>query len=61
MPEFMRDPHELYVRLGVSQPPDAPEYQEIEPQLTEIIERHRTPQGLVLRHQRLLWQVYLPK
>lgn len=61
VPEFLRTPYELYARLGASQPPGVPDYQEIEPQLAEIIERHRTPRGLVLRHQRLLWQVNLPR
>lgn len=60
VPEFLPTAYELYRRLGGTQLPDVPEYQEIEPQLTQIIERHRTPQGLILRHQRLLWQVCLP-
>jgi SAM-dependent methyltransferase len=61
VPEFLRTPYELYVRLGGAQTSDAPEYQTIEPQLTKIFEQYRTPQGIVLRHQRLLWQAYLPK
>jgi SAM-dependent methyltransferase len=60
VPEFLRTPHELYMRLGGDQLPDGLAYQAIEPQLTKIFEQHRTPQGLVLRHQRLLWQVSLP-
>jgi 23S rRNA (guanine745-N1)-methyltransferase len=61
VPEFLCTPYELYVRLGGSQSSDAPEYQAIEPQLTKIFEQYGTPQGVVLRHQRLLWQVYLPR
>jgi SAM-dependent methyltransferase len=61
VPEYLRTPYELYVRLGGSQPSDGPEYQDIEPQLTKIVKQYRTAQGVVLRHQRLLWQVYLPK
>ena len=61
VPEFLRTPYELYARLGGSQPADAPEYQEIEPQLTKIVKEYSTSQGIVLRHQRLLWQAYLPK
>ncbi len=61
VPEFLRTPYELYVRLGGSQTSDAPEYQNIEPQLTKIIRHHSTSQGIILRHQRLLWQAYLPK
>lgn len=61
VPEFLRTPSELYARLGGSQSADAPAYQDIEPQLTKIVEQHGTPQGVVLRHQRLLWQAYLPK
>ena len=61
VPEFFRTPHELYVRLNVLQSTDAPAYQAVEPQLTEILKQHGTPRGIVLRHQRLLWQAYLPK
>lgn len=61
VPEFLRTPHELYVRLGGSLTTDAPEYQNIEPQLREIIKQHGTSQGIIVRHQRLLWQVKLPK
>lgn len=61
VPEFFRTPYELYARLNNPQPADALEYQAIEPQLTSIVNNYRTPQGLVLRHQRLLWQAYLPK
>ena len=61
VPEFLRTPYELYVRLGGSQTSDAPEYQNIEPQLTKIVKQYSTSQGIVLRHQRLLWQAYLPK
>jgi SAM-dependent methyltransferase len=58
-PEFLRTPYELYVRLGGAQPAAAPAYQAIEPQLANIVERYSTPQGVVLRHQRLLWQAHL--
>lgn len=61
VPEFLRTPHELYVRLGGTQTSDAPEYQAVESQFMRIIERYGRPQGVVLRHQRMLWQVNLPK
>jgi SAM-dependent methyltransferase len=61
VPEFLRTPYELYVRLGGSQTADAPEYQNIEPQLAKIFKQFRTSQGIVLRHQRLLWQACLPE
>jgi SAM-dependent methyltransferase len=61
VPEFLRTPYELYVRLGGSQTSDAPEYKKIEPQFTKIFKQYSTSHGIVLRHQRLLWQVYLPK
>jgi hypothetical protein len=61
VPEFLRTPYELYTRLNSSQPADAPEYQAIEPQLTNIVNDYGTSQGLVLRHQRLLWQAFLSK
>jgi hypothetical protein len=60
VPEFLRTPYELYVRLGVSRTSDAPEYQTVEPQLMKIVKEYGTSKGIVLRHQRLLWQVYLP-
>jgi SAM-dependent methyltransferase len=61
VPEFFRTPHELYACLNRVQSADAPTYQAIEPQLTEILRQHGTPQGVILRHQRLLWRAYLPK
>ena len=60
VPEFLRTPHELYVRLGGSLASDAPDYQDLEPQLTKIFKEYGTSQGIILRHQRLLWQAYLP-
>lgn len=59
VPEFLRTPYELYIRLNVALTSDLPEYQAIEPQLAKIIEQYGTPQGVVLRHQRLLWRVNL--
>jgi SAM-dependent methyltransferase len=61
VPEFLRTPYELYVRLGGSQPSDAPEYQNIEPQLRKIFKQYGPSKGIVLRHQRLLWRANLPK
>jgi SAM-dependent methyltransferase len=61
VPEFFRTPHELYVRLNILQSADAPAYQAVEPQLTGILKQYGTSQGIILRHQRLLWQAYLPK
>lgn len=61
VPEFLRTPYDLYVRLGGSQTAEGPEYQDIEPQFTKIVKQYSTSQGVILRHQRLLWQVYLPK
>jgi SAM-dependent methyltransferase len=54
VPEFLCTPYELYVRLDVALTFDASEYQNIEPQLAEIVKQHGTSQGIVLRHQRLL-------
>jgi SAM-dependent methyltransferase len=59
VPEFLRSPHELFVRLGSEQIPNALAYQAIESELTKIFEQHRTPAGIALRHQRLLWQASL--
>jgi SAM-dependent methyltransferase len=65
VPEFLRTPYELYVRLedirqGGSQSSDVLGYQNIEPQLAKIFNQFGTSQGIVLRHQRLLWQASLP-
>jgi SAM-dependent methyltransferase len=60
VPEFLRTPYELYVRLGASQISDVPEYRDIELQLAKIIQHYGVAQGIILRHQRLLWQVNLP-
>ena len=60
VPEFLRTPYELYVRLGGAQSSDSQEYKNIELQFAGIFERYGTAQGIILRHQRLLWQVYLP-
>ncbi len=59
VPEFLCSPYELFVRLGGAQIPNALAYQDIEPEFTKIFEQHRTPDGVVLWHQRLLWQAYL--
>jgi SAM-dependent methyltransferase len=59
VPEFLRTPYELYVRLGGTETSDAPEYRNIEPQLAKILQKHGTSQGIILRHQRVLWQAYL--
>ena len=61
VPEFFRTSYELYVRLGGTQTVDDPEYRDIEPQLTKIIDQYGSSQGIILRHQRLLWQAYLPE
>jgi SAM-dependent methyltransferase len=61
VPEFLRTPHELYTRLGGNQPADIPEYQASEPMLRQIIERYSGPRGVIVRHQRLLWQATLPE
>ena len=61
VPEYLRTPYDLYVRLGGSEIADAPAYQDVEPQLVKIVNQYGTSQGIVLRHQRLLWQAYLPK
>jgi SAM-dependent methyltransferase len=60
VPEFLHTPYELYVRLGGSQTSAASEYQNIEPQFVKIVKQYGTSQGIVVRHQRLLWQAYLP-
>jgi SAM-dependent methyltransferase len=61
VPEFLRTPYELYVRLGGSEMSNALEYQNIEPQLEKIVKKYGTSQGIVVRHQRLLWQACLPE
>jgi SAM-dependent methyltransferase len=60
VPEFLHTPYELYVRLGGAQSSDSVEYKNIELQFARIFEQYGTAQGIILRHQRLLWQAYLP-
>jgi len=74
VPEFLRDTHELYERLAVftnlptsttppRQPGDelpvVPPYEQVEAQLQSLFSHHTTPDGLVVRHCRLLWQAIL--
>ena len=61
VPEFLRTPYELYVRLGGQEVATGLAYQDIEPQFIQIFNQHRTTHGVVLRQQRLLWQAYLTK
>ena len=61
VPEFLRTPYELYRRLGGTEAPEAPEFLDIEPVFGGIIEQYATSQGVILRHQRLLWQAFLPE
>ncbi len=60
VPEYLRTPYELYVRVGGPDVPGALAYKELEPQFARVFEQHRTPRGVVLRHRRLLWQASLP-
>ena len=59
VPEFLRTPYELYVRLGGQAVADGLAYQAVEPQFTQLFQQYRTTDGVVLRHQRLLWQAFL--
>jgi len=61
VPEFLRNPYELYVRLGGQGISHGLVYQDIEPQFTKLFDQYSTTHGVVLRHQRLLWQAYLTK
>lgn len=58
VPEFLRDPHELYIRLS-AKADNIPPYPAIEEQLARIFTQYATPKGISLRHQRLLWQAFL--
>jgi hypothetical protein len=60
VPEVLRNPHELYMRLWRANARDAPPYPEVEPHLARIFEQHGTEAGVILRHRRLLWQAHLP-
>lgn len=61
VPEFLRTPYELYTRLGGQEIANGLVYQDIESQFTQIFNQYCTTHGIVLRHQRLLWQAYLTK
>lgn len=60
VPEWLRTPYDLYTRLGGAPTADSAAYQAVAPQLLAILARHGGPQGVVVRHQRLLWQANLP-
>ena len=57
VPEIFNDPRELYVRLSWGYlPTEVPAWDEVQPILHKIYEKYAWPQGLALRHTRLLWQ-----
>ncbi len=60
VPEFMRSPYELYMRLGGAAATDTPEYQNVEQQFAAIFQKYSRSRGIILRHRRLLWQARLP-
>lgn len=57
VPEFFDDPAQLYNRLtwGFT-PEEVPAYQELRPLLEEIWRDFAGPEGVTLRHRRLLWK-----
>ena len=56
VPEFFDDPRELYIRLVWGYlPGEVPSWGEMKPLFTEIFAEYAWPQGLALRHTRLLW------
>lgn len=61
VPEFLRSPYELYVRLGGEKVAEGLVYQDVEPRFIKLFKQYSTMYGVVLRHQRLLWQVFLTK
>jgi SAM-dependent methyltransferase len=61
VPEILRNPHELYVRFSAGHITDVPDYSEVAQQLEAIFQHHATSDGVLLRHQRLLWKVNIPK
>ena len=60
VPEYLRTPHELYARLPGIATGDLLPYAAMEPVLADIFADFGTAQGVVLRHQRLLWLAHLP-
>lgn len=59
VPEYLRTPYGLYTRLGGRQPADAPEFLAVAADFARVIDAHATAHGVVVRHQRLLWQAWL--
>jgi len=56
VPEFFDDPRELYIRLVWGYlPSEVPSWGEVKPLISKIFAEFAWPQGLVLRHTRLLW------
>lgn len=59
VPEYLHAPYDVYMRVGGRQPVDAPEFLAVEADFARIVDNHATVHGVVLRHQRLLWQARL--
>ncbi len=59
VPEYFRAPCEVYARLSWMDASRFPPYSEVESTFEAVHRRYAGPKGLVLRHQRLLWQARL--
>lgn len=62
VPEYFSDPKELYIRLTWGYiPGEVPTLDEVAPIIKEIYEQSAYPEGLALRHTRLLWKAIVRK
>jgi SAM-dependent methyltransferase len=57
VPEYFSDPKELYRRLAWGYiDGEVPSWEEVESIIREIYRQYASPEGVVLRHTRLLWK-----
>ena len=62
VPEFFDDPRELYIRLVWGYlPNEVPAWADLKPVFQKVFAEHAWPQGLPLRHTRLLWMAEVLK
>jgi len=62
VPEYFSDPKELYKRLTWGYiPQEVPTWEKVTPIFTEIYQQFAGPDGLSLRHTRLLWKAVVRK
>jgi SAM-dependent methyltransferase len=61
VPEVLPNPEQFYRMLAFgSTPEEIPTLTDARPALEQIFVEHGTPEGLIIRHRRLLWKAVVP-